>query len=306
MKKIRLATRASPLALWQTEFVAQQLREQHPGLQTELVKLTTRGDRILDRPLAEIGGKGLFLKELEVALLEGDADIAVHSLKDVPAEMPEGLSLPVVLERHNPLDALVSGQYPTLDELPNGAIVGTSSLRRQAQLLAYRPDLEVRPLRGNVNTRLAKLDAGEYDAIVLAAAGLERLQMAERIAQLLPADLCLPAASQGVIGIECREADDAVLALIEPLHHEITASRIAAERRVSLELGGSCRVPLAAFSEIESSHLSLTAVVSDEKGQEVLKVMSEGNADQPQNIALDAVQQLRSKGADAILARFQS
>jgi len=293
LKKIRLATRRSPLALWQTRFVAEKLRAVTPGLETELIELSTRGDQILDRPLAEIGGKGLFLKELEVAMLENQADIAVHSLKDVPAEMPDGLELSAVLDRHNPLDALVSNQYNDLRSLPKGAVVGTSSLRRQAQLLANRPDLDIRSLRGNVNTRLSKLDAGDFDAIILAAAGLERLGMAQRIAQLLSPEDCLPAASQGVIGIEARQGDEQVRTLVQALHHAQTEQQIKAERQVSRELGGSCRVPLAAFARVEHNRLALTAIVANADGTKLLKVEVSGDADHSEALGSNAAALLR-------------
>ncbi len=219
MKTIRIATRKSALALWQAEYVKERLEHFHPGIRVELVKMTSKGDRILDAPLAKVGGKGLFVKELETAMLENRADIAVHSMKDVPMELPEGLGLAAICPRENPLDAFVSNTYNQLDELPEGAIVGTSSLRRQCQILAKRPDLKIEFLRGNVNTRLNKLDDGQYDAIILAAAGLIRLGMEDRIKTALPPELSLPAAGQGAVGIEIRSNDEAVKHFLAPLHH---------------------------------------------------------------------------------------
>ncbi|MCC7276866.1 MAG: hydroxymethylbilane synthase, partial [Chromatiaceae bacterium] len=230
---IRIATRKSPLALWQAEHVAAALRHAHPGLQVEILGMSTRGDKILDAPLAKIGGKGLFVKELEQGLMDGSADIAVHSTKDVPVELPEGLFLPVILEREDPRDAFVSQRYERLADLPQGARVGTSSLRRQCQLTARRPDLDIQPLRGNVNSRLAKLDSGEFDAILLAAAGLMRLGFEARIRSRLSIDESLPAIGQGAVGIECRQDDARVLALLAPLHHPDTAARVAAERAMN-------------------------------------------------------------------------
>ncbi|MBV5272339.1 MAG: hydroxymethylbilane synthase, partial [Lamprocystis purpurea] len=254
---LRIATRKSPLAMWQAEHVAAALTALHPGLQVEILGMTTKGDRILDAPLAKVGGKGLFVKELEQGMLNGEADIAVHSLKDVPVEFPAGLHLAVIMEREDPRDAFVSNRFESLDQLPQGACVGTSSLRRQCQLAERRPDLRIEPLRGNVNTRLAKLDAGEYDAIILAAAGLIRLGFGSRIrGTIAPAD-SLPAIAQGAIGIECRIEDPRTNALIAPLHHGETALRIRAERAMNARLHGGCQVPIAGHATLDGERLLL-------------------------------------------------
>ncbi len=247
--KLRIATRNSPLALWQAEFVAEQLQSQHPDLQTELLPMTSLGDQLLDSPLSKIGGKGLFVKELEKSLLAGESDLAVHSMKDVPAALPEGLTLAAILARHNPADAFVSQDFVSFDDLPLGARVGTSSLRRQMQLLALRPDLEILPLRGNVNSRLKKLAAGDYAAIVLAAAGLERLGLAEAIKKTFSVIEMLPAVAQGALGIECRADDSRVLDWLKPLADAETTLCVSAERAVTAKLGGSCQMPLAAFAQ---------------------------------------------------------
>ncbi|MBT3197436.1 MAG: hydroxymethylbilane synthase, partial [Gammaproteobacteria bacterium] len=240
LSKLRIATRKSPLALWQAEYVKERLQTIHSGLEVELVTMSTRGDKILDTPLAKIGGKGLFVKELETRMLEGDCDIAVHSMKDVPMAFPEGLFLPVICEREVPLDAFVSNQYERFEDLPEGARVGTSSLRRKCQLLDLRPDLEILDLRGNVNTRLRKLDEGNFDAIILASAGLIRLEMASRIRSQIEPEVILPAVGQGAVGIECRNDDPTVLELIQPLNHLESATRVMAERALNLRLEGGC------------------------------------------------------------------
>ena len=242
---IRIATRKSPLALWQAEYIQQRLLELNPGLQVELVKMVTQGDKILDTPLAKVGGKGLFVKELEVGMLNGDADIAVHSMKDVPVEFPAGLHLAVICEREDPRDAFVSNRFTSIEDLPHGATVGTSSLRRQCQLRAWRPDLKISDLRGNVNTRLAKLDEGKYDAIILASAGLIRLGFSDRIRAFLDTDICLPAIGQGAVGVECRVDDERINALLEPLNHERTHTCVMAERAMNHRLEGGCQVPIA-------------------------------------------------------------
>ena len=249
MKKINIATRESPLALWQAEHVASLLRQQH-SVEVQLVGMTTQGDQILDSPLAKIGGKGLFVKELEKSLLQGDTDIAVHSMKDVPVDFPEGLGLAVILQREDPRDAFVSNQYASLADLPIGAKVGTSSLRRQCQIRAARPDLVILDLRGNVQTRLSKLDAGQYDGIILAAAGLKRLQLEARIRFLLAPEQSLPAIGQGAIGIECRSNDSAVIALLAPLNHIDTYDCVMAERAMNERLHGGCQVPIAGFAQL--------------------------------------------------------
>ncbi|MEX2470354.1 MAG: hydroxymethylbilane synthase, partial [Pseudohongiellaceae bacterium] len=250
-KTLRIATRESPLALWQAHYVRDALRRAHPELRIELVPMTTRGDQILDSPLSRIGGKGLFVKELERAMLEDEADIAVHSMKDVPMEFPEGLGLAVICEREDPQDAFVSNDYSLFADLPEGARVGTSSLRRQCQLRQARPDLVIGDLRGNVGTRLAKLDAGDYDAIILAAAGLKRLELPKRIQERLAPELCLPAGGQGAVGIECRLDDEPTRALLASLHHEDSAVRVSAERAVVSRLQGSCQVPIGAYAELK-------------------------------------------------------
>jgi len=268
-QSLRIATRKSPLALWQTEQVAERLRLAHPDLRVEILGMRTRGDKFLDAPLAKIGGKGLFVKELEQGLLDRRADIAVHSMKDVPIDLPAGLQLPVIMEREDPRDALVANNYGDIDELPAGVRVGTSSLRRQCQLAARRADLVIRPLRGNVNTRLSKLDAGEYDAIVLAAAGLMRLGFEQRIRQRLSPEESLPAIGQGAIGIECRVDDGRVKALIAPLHHADTADRVRAERALNRRLRGGCQAPIAGYAVLEDGWLRLRGLVGTPDGTQV-------------------------------------
>ena len=301
MEKIRLATRESALALWQTEHVAALLREAHPGLQVELVPMTTRGDQVLDQPLAEIGGKGLFLKELEVAMLEDRADAAVHSLKDVPMELEPGFALAAVLERADPFDAFVSNTYAGFEELPFGARVGTSSLRRQALLRAHRPDLVIGDLRGNVNTRLAKLDAGDFDAIVLACAGLERLGMGARIRERLQARRFIPSAAQGAVAVEVRAGDAATSALFAPLHHADTAACTNAERTMTRLLGGSCRVPIAAYATLKGDKLSLEGLVGDAKTGKTVRGYASGPASEPDKLGEQVADMLVARGADALL-----
>lgn len=298
---LKIATRKSPLALWQANFVKDSLSQAHPDLEIELLTMTTRGDKILDTPLAKIGGKGLFVKELEHALLEGRADIAVHSMKDVPMEFPAGLDLEVICEREDPSDALVSNQYKSLQALPLNAKVGTSSLRRQCQLRQLRPDLQILDLRGNVGTRLGKLDAGEYDAIILASAGLLRLDMASRIAQRLSHEDCLPAGGQGAVGIECRVDDDRVKQLIACLHHNDTAVRVIAERAVNNRLQGGCQVPIASFSELREGQLYLRALVASVDGKTMLRSELTGPAEQAQSMGEAVADDLLAQGAAAIL-----
>ncbi|WP_089723758.1 hydroxymethylbilane synthase [Candidatus Thiosymbion oneisti] len=268
-QSIRIATRKSPLALWQTEQVAERLRQVHPGIRVEILGMRTRGDKFLDASLAKIGGKGLFVKELEQGLLDQRADIAVHSMKDVPVDLPAGLHLPVIMEREDPRDAFVSNSYGDIDALPAGACVGTSSLRRQCQLTARRADLVIRPLRGNVNTRLSRLDAGEYDAIILAAAGLMRLGFEQRIRRCLSPEESLPAIGQGAIGIECRADDGRVNALIAPLHHADTADRVQAERALNRRLRGGCQTPIAGYALLEDDQLRLRGLVGTPDGSRV-------------------------------------
>ncbi|MBS0001466.1 MAG: hydroxymethylbilane synthase [Thioalkalivibrio sp.] len=302
MKTLRIATRKSPLAVWQAEHVASELRRAHPDLEVELVTMTTQGDRILDSPLARIGGKGLFVKELEVALLEDRADIAVHSVKDVPMELPEHLELPVILEREDPLDAFVSNDYASLDALPEGARVGSSSLRRQCQLRARRPDLVVTDLRGNVNTRLAKLDGGEYQAILLAAAGLKRLGFQQRIRARLQPEVSLPAVGQGAIAIECREGDEAVGALIAPLNHRDTSDRVRAERAFNRRLEGGCQVPLAAHALLQGDRIQLRGLVGATDGSRILYAETDGPRQEAETLGVTLAVDLLDQGAGELLA----
>ncbi|WP_348728262.1 hydroxymethylbilane synthase [Rheinheimera texasensis] len=301
-QRVRIATRKSALALWQAEYVKARLEFFHPGLVVELVPMSTQGDKILDTPLAKIGGKGLFVKELETAMLEDRADIAVHSMKDVPVEFPEGLMLSTICEREDPRDAFVSNQYSSLNQLPHGAVVGTSSLRRQCQIKALRPDLQIRDLRGNVNTRLAKLDAGEYDAIILAAAGLIRLGFQARIATYLPVSESLPANGQGAVGIECRSNDAAVRALLAPLEHTATRQAVLAERAMNRALQGGCQVPIGAFAEIDGDQLHLRGLVGQLDGQQILQAEVRGAAIDGEALGQQLAQKLLAQGAGAILA----
>ena len=298
---LRIATRKSALALWQAEFVKAELEAAHPGLTVELLPMSSRGDKILDVPLAKVGGKGLFVKELEHALINNEADIAVHSMKDVPMEFPEGLGLAVICEREDPRDAFVSNTYSNFSELPKGAIVGTSSLRRQCQLMAARPDLEIRFLRGNVNTRLAKLDAGEYDAIILAAAGLMRLEMSERIKERLAPELCLPAGGQGAVGIECRLDDQATMDLLTPLAHQATTERVNAERAMNQRLEGGCQVPIACYAEHRGEQLWLRGLVGEPDGTRIISKEIIGDKSQAQSIGITLAEQLLAEGAGEIL-----
>ncbi len=299
--RLRIATRQSPLALWQAEYVKQQLELHHPGICVELLKFTTRGDKILDTPLAKIGGKGLFVKELEQALLAGEADIAVHSMKDVPMAFPAGLMLGVICPRETPFDALISNRFAAFAELPQGAIVGTSSLRRQCQLRRLRPDLDIRDLRGNVGTRLNKLDAGEYDAIVLAAAGLKRLGLADRIRESLSAELCLPAGGQGAVGIECRSDDAVTAALIAPLSCATTTRRVTAERALNQRLQGGCQVPIACYAIEESGLLFLRGLVGSIDGREILTAEARAPLADAATLGVSVAEQLLAQGADRIL-----
>lgn len=301
LKTLRIATRKSPLALWQAQYVKQLLHVHHPDLTVELVPLTSKGDVLLDVPLAKVGGKGLFVKELEQALLTQEADIAVHSMKDVPMDFPEGLGLAVICEREDPRDAWVSNDYSGIDQLPAGSVVGTSSLRRQSQLLAARPDLKVKFLRGNVQTRLSKLDAGEYHGIILAAAGLLRLEMPTRIRAFLEPEQSLPAAGQGAVGIECRLDDKLILELIKPLHHLPTAAVVEAERALNKRLEGGCQVPIAAFALLQDGELWLRALVASEMGETVIYDELRGPKDQAQAIGTKLAERLLNAGADKIL-----
>jgi hydroxymethylbilane synthase len=302
---IRIATRKSPLAMWQAEHVSALLTKLHPGLDIQIVGMTTKGDKILDAPLAKVGGKGLFVKELEQGMLEGVADIAVHSMKDVPVDFPEGLHLAVIMDREDPRDAFVSNRYDGLDSLPQGACVGTSSLRRQCQLADRRPDLRIEPLRGNVNTRLAKLDAGEYDAIILAAAGLMRLGFESRIRSRIAPEDSLPAIGQGAIGIECRSADPRVNDLIAPLHHRYTADRVLAERAMNARLHGGCQVPIAGHALIEGDRLVLKGLVGTPDGSRILRAESEGLREDWAAIGTRVADDLLAQGAGEILSALQ-
>ncbi|MCA6059082.1 hydroxymethylbilane synthase [Thalassolituus sp. ST750PaO-4] len=299
---LRIATRKSPLAMWQAEHIKARLEALHPGLVVELVTFTTQGDKILDVPLAKIGGKGLFVKELEVAMLDGRADIAVHSMKDVPMEFPEGLELGIICERENPHDAFVSSTYKSIDELPQGAVVGTSSLRRQCQIQQQRPDLIIKSLRGNVQTRLSKLDAGEFDAIILAAAGLLRMEMHDRIASFIPAEQSLPAGGQGALGIEWRANDSAIHELLKPLHDDKTAACVLAERALNRRLQGGCQVPIAAYAELDGESLSLRGLVGSVDGKTMLRTAQSGLAADAEAMGIAAAEDLLAQGAGAILS----
>lgn len=301
MQRIRIATRKSPLALWQAEYVKQQLIHHNPGLTVELVGMVTQGDKILDTPLAKIGGKGLFIKELETGLMDDIADIAVHSMKDVPAELPPGFVLDVICERDDSRDAFVSNRYQRLSDLPEGAIVGTSSLRRQCMIRAARPDLQIESLRGNVNTRLKKLDDGQFDAIILAAAGLRRLGFEQRITETLGEDVSLPAVGQGAVGIECR-ADDAVTqSLISALRHDETQLRVTAERAMNAILGGGCQVPIAGYAVIRGDQLTLRGLVGYPDGRKIIADQVVGNKHDGVALGTQLGEQLLAQGAREIL-----
>ncbi len=304
MQTIRIATRKSPLALWQAEKVARDLGAAHPDLQCELVPMSTSGDRFLDQPLANIGGKGLFVKELEQALLDGRADIAVHSMKDVTTELPDGLHIAVILQREDPRDAFVSPGYAQLTELPTGARVGTSSLRRGCQLLAARPDLHLVPLRGNVNTRLAKLESGECEAAILATAGLVRLGMADRIRERIEPGILLPAIGQGALGIECRRQDMRIEALIAPLNDPDSALRTRVERDFNAALGGGCHVPVAGYAELTPAGLRLRGLVGSPDGSCMLREEAEDNTAGAGTLGKRLAESLLARGAGDILKEF--
>jgi hydroxymethylbilane synthase len=298
---IRIATRKSPLAMWQAEHVAAELKKAHPGLTVELIGMSTKGDRILDAPLAKIGGKGLFVKELEQGMLEGTADIAVHSMKDVPVELPEGLHLPIIMQREDPRDAFVSNTCASLDDVPQGACIGTSSLRRQSQLSERRPDLVIKPLRGNVNTRLAKLDAGEFDAIILASAGLIRLGFSARIASFISAEQSLPAIGQGAVGIECRENDEHINNLLKPLHHTETAICVRAERAMNHRLNGGCQVPIAGYAELKDGTVYMRGLVGEPDGSNILRSQAQGDSSDTEQLGIQVAEELLGLGAERIL-----
>ena len=301
-KTLRIATRKSPLALWQAEYVKARLEQIHPGLKVELCAMTSRGDQILDAPLAKVGGKGLFVKELEHSMLANETDIAVHSMKDVPMEFPEGLGLAVICPREDPRDAFVSNTIDSFEDLPHGAVVGTSSLRRQCQLLSLRPDLKINFLRGNVNSRLAKLDDGQYDAIILAAAGLIRLEMADRIRQFMAPEVSLPAGGQGAVGIECRMDDKETRALLAPLHDETTAARVNAERAMNRRLEGGCQVPIGCYAEINADQLWLRGLVGRPSGELVLRDEISGPVADAETMGVTLAERLLEAGAGEILA----
>jgi len=300
-KTLKIATRKSPLALWQAEHVKARLEQHHPDLKIELVKMTTKGDQILNSPLSKIGGKGLFIKELEVGMMEGIADIAVHSMKDVPYEIPPGFELGAILKRENPFDAFVSNNFDSINDLPQGAKVGTCSMRRIVQLKAIRPDLEILDLRGNVNTRLKKLDDGEYDAIILACAGLIRLGFEDRIKQQITADQSLPAVGQGAVGIEIRENDQEILDLIAPLVDEETTHRVSAERAMNAHLEGGCSVPIAGFSTISDREITLTGLVGNVTTGQIIKRQVVGHVKNSESLGVELANKLILLGAKELL-----
>ncbi len=303
---IRIATRKSPLALWQAHYVKDALQAAHPDLKVELVTMVTKGDVILDTPLAKVGGKGLFVKELEMAILEGRADLAVHSMKDVPVDFPQGLGLVTICEREDPRDAFVSNQFTSIDDLPQGAVVGTCSLRRQCQLKEARPDLIIKELRGNVGTRLSKLDAGDYDAIILAAAGLKRLQLQQRIKSYIEPEQSLPAVGQGAVGIECRVNDKRLLTLLAPLNHIDTADRVRCERAMNLTLEGGCQVPIGSYSILEGEQLWLRALVGEPDGSKIVRGEIRGHRKEAEALGVELANQLLNSGAKEILDKLYS
>lgn len=302
--KIRIATRKSPLALWQANFVKVQLQTLHTNLMVELIPMVTQGDVLLDSPLSKLGGKGLFVKQLEQAMLDNKADIAVHSIKDIPAEFPEGLGLTTICQRDDARDAFVSNQYASIDELPQGAIVGTSSLRRQCQLKFAFPHLKIKDLRGNVGTRLNKLDHKEYDAIILAAVGLKRLELTDRIKQYLDIDLMLPAVGQGAVGIETRVNDSTILDLLLPLNDNNTTACIIAERAMNRHLNGGCQVPIACYSQLTDGIISLKGLVGNIDGTQIIKSTAQGKKEHAESLGIMLAQQLLQLGAGEILAEL--
>jgi hydroxymethylbilane synthase len=302
---IRIATRRSKLAMWQAEHVQALLRSAHPQLPVELVPMSTQGDRVLDRALAEVGGKGLFVKELEVAMLEGRADIAVHSMKDVPSELPPGFAIVAVLPRANPLDAFISRRYARFEDLPARARVGTSSPRRQSQLRHARPDLRLELLRGNVDTRLRRLDEGELDAILLACAGLERLGIAHHVTQQLSPELSLPAVGQGVIGIECRADDARSREALQALHHAESFTRLVAERAFAAALGGSCHSPIAAHATLQGDALTVHGFIGSPDGSEAFRDRLDGPARQAESLGRELARRMQAAGAEQLLERLR-
>jgi hydroxymethylbilane synthase len=298
---IRIATRKSPLALWQAEEVARQLKQRNPQLEIELVKIMSKGDKFLDAPLAKVGGKGLFVKELEQSMLDGEADIAVHSMKDVPMVFPEGLHLPVIMQREDPTDAFVSNNYSSLQDLPANARIGSSSLRRQLQIKEQMPEAEMLNLRGNVNSRLQKLDDGQFDAIILATAGLLRLEMQDRIRSRIPPEQSLPSVGQGAVGIECRLGDERIESLIAPLNDNDTHTRLLAERGMNNRLNGGCQVPIAGFALLEGDEIYLRGLVGRPDGSEVVRGEIRGPREQAETLGKSLAEDLLSRGADVIL-----
>jgi len=304
-ERVVIASRASALAMWQARHVQARLAALYPRIEISILGMTTEGDRKLGTSLAKIGGKGLFVKELEDALAQGRADIAVHSVKDVPMSLPPGFTLAAITERADPRDAFVSGRYRRLGELPAGSRVGTSSLRRESQLRARYPQLVIEPLRGNVQTRLRKLDEGQYDAIILAAAGLKRLDLEERITALLTPEESLPAVGQGALGLECRSGREDLIRLLAPLNHRTTASCVSAERALSRSLAGSCNVPLGGFAEISGDRLRLRGFVGSPDGKQLVSAELEGPAAEPEALGIALAEKLRARGAAAILAALE-
>ena len=305
LSELRIATRSSPLALWQAEEVARRLKLLYPDLEVPLVLMKTKGDKLLDAPLAKIGGKGLFVKELEAGILEGRADIAVHSMKDVPISFPEGLELGLIMEREDPRDAFVSNHFDSLASMPAGKLVGTSSLRRQTQIKERYPHLKIDWLRGNVNTRLRKLDDGEYDAIILASAGLVRLGFEQRIKQAIEPEECLPAIGQGAVGIEVRSGDTAVMELLAPLAHAETTSRLVAERALNEALNGGCQVPIAGYAVLTDGQIYMRGLVGEPDGSRILRAEINGSVGQAANLGKRLAEDLLAQGAGEILARLQ-
>jgi len=305
LSELRIATRSSPLALWQAEEVARRLKPLYPDLKVSLVQMKTRGDKLLDAPLAKVGGKGLFVKELEAGILEGKADIAVHSMKDVPVDFPPGLELAVIMERDDPRDAFVSNHHVSLATMPAGTLVGTSSLRRQTQIRERYPHLKIDWLRGNVNTRLRKLDEGEYDAIILASAGLMRLGFEQRIKLALEPEECLPAIGQGAVGIEVRSDDVAVKKLLAPLADADTTSRIAAERAMNQALNGGCQVPIAGYAILNDGQIYMRGLVGEPDGSRILRAEISGSAEQAASLGKRLAEDLLAQGADDILMHLQ-
>lgn len=301
LQTIRIATRKSPLALWQAEEVSRQLRLLHPELKIELVKIVSKGDKILDAPLAKVGGKGLFVKELEQSMLDGESDIAVHSMKDVPMAFPTGLHLPVIMEREDPTDAFVSNNYNSLEDLPENARIGSSSLRRQLQIKEVMPNAQMLNLRGNVNSRLQKLDNGDYDAIILATAGLLRLEFEERIKTRITPEQSLPSVGQGAVGIECRVGDAEIEALIAPLNDLETHTRLSAERAMNNRLNGGCQVPIAGFALLENDEIYLRGLVGRPDGSEVVRGEIRGPVNNAESLGKQLAEQLLTDGADVIL-----